>query len=69
MRSHVTANSRLQAWVLPAVQSGQSLKRAAQKAAFLEQAKTDKNVFYAGGDGKLASFGATTATLFWDHFS
>ena len=51
------------------MQSGQSLKRAAQKAAFLEQAKTDKNVFYAGGDGKLASFGATTATLFGDHFS
>jgi hypothetical protein len=43
-------------WILPSVQSGQAAKRAAQRSAFDQQAKTDKNIFYAGGDGKLASF-------------
>ena len=43
-------------WILPSVKSSQAAKRAAQRGAFEQQAKTDKNIFYAGGDGKLASF-------------
>jgi hypothetical protein len=45
------------AWIVPSVQSGQQAKRAAQKAAFVEAAKTDPHIHYLGGDGKLASFG------------
>ena len=37
--------------------SGQAAKRAAQKAAFDEAAKTDKNIHYLAGDLKLASLG------------
>ena len=43
------------AWVLPSVQEGQTAKRAAQKAAFDAASKTDKNLHYLTGDGKLSS--------------
>ena len=45
------------AWVLPSIASAQAAKRTAQKAAFDEQAKTDKNIHYMAGDAKLASLG------------
>ena len=44
--------------MLPSVQEGQTAKRAAQKAAFDAASKTDKNLHYLTGDGKLSSLTA-----------
>ena len=45
------------AWVLPSIKEGQDAKRAAQKAAFIQAAKSDQHIHYVEGDGKLASLG------------
>ena len=46
------------AWVLPSVEAGQAAKRAAQRAAFDAAKKTDPNIHYVAGDGKLAGLNA-----------
>ncbi len=43
------------AWLLPSVQSEQAAKRVAQKAAFDAVKKTDQNIHYIEGGGKLSS--------------
>lgn len=47
------------AWILPSINKSQADKRAAQKAAFDAAAKSDPNLHYVTGDGKLASLGDT----------
>ena len=45
------------AWIIPSIAEGQQQKRAAQRAAFDSAARTDTNLHYVGGDGKLLSLG------------
>lgn len=47
------------AWLIPSVASGQEAKRQAQRTAVAEAAKTDPNLHYVEGDGKLASLGSS----------
>jgi hypothetical protein len=47
------------AWLIPSIAEGQQGKRNAQRAAVAEAAKTDPNLHYVQGDGKLASLGST----------
>ena len=45
------------AWIIPSIAEGQQQKRAAQRTAFDAAAKTDPNLHYVDGDGKLLSLG------------
>ena len=57
MTFYIEGHTYSNAWILPSIKQAQDAKRAAQKAAFDEAAKSDPHLHYVEGDGKLASLG------------